>query len=121
MSLLLIVIVLAIELRLTIVSSVKVYRSYIVTIGGLIPLSVVVISDKVVRLSFPSSVNDYRSVDKLLALTLYFSLVESIIDTYYKLDIFGELAKAIYSSNLIFNFFFKTLVELGNISIIVLI
>ena len=121
MSLLSTVIVFAIELWLAIVSSVKVYRSRIITIGGLVLLSVVVTSDKVVKLSLPSGVSDHGSVDKLLALTLYFSLVESIIDTYHELDIFGELAKAIYSGDLVLNFFLKTVVELSNVGVIVLI
>ena len=121
MSFLLIVIVLVIELRLIIVSSVKVYKSYIVIIKGLIPLSVVVTSDKVVKLSLPSSVSDYRLINKLLTFTLYFSLIKSIIDTYYELNILGELAKAIYFSDFVLNFFLKTLVELGDISVIVLI
>ena len=60
-------------------------------------------------------------MNRLISLTLYLSLVESIIDTHHELDIFGELARAIYSSDLVLNFFLKTLVELGDISIIVLI
>ena len=115
------VITLALEFGLVIVSYVKVYGSRIITVGGLVPPSVVVTSDKVVRLSLPSGVSDYRSVDRLLALTLHLSLVKSIIDTYHELDIFKELAKAIYSSDLVLNFFFKTLVELGDIGVIVLI
>ena len=121
MSLFPIVIALAVELRLTIVGSVKVYRSRIVTIGGLIPLSVVVTSDKVVRLSLPSGVSDYRSVDRLLALTLYLSLVKSVIDPHYELNILGELVKAIYSNDFVLNIFLKALVELSDISVVILI
>ena len=60
-------------------------------------------------------------MDSLLASSLYLSLVKSVIDIYYELNIFGELAKAIYSSNLVFNFLLKTLVELSNIGIVVLV
>ena len=92
-----------------------------ITVGGLIPLSFVITSERLIRLSLLSGVSDYRLIDKLLSLTLYLSLVESIINTYYKLDILGELARAIYSSDLVLDFFLKTLVELGDISIIILI
>ena len=121
MSLLSIVIVFAVELRLTIVGSVKVYRSRIVTVGGLIPLSIIITSERLVRLSLLSGVSDYRSIDRLLALTLYLSLVESVIDPYHELNILGELTKAIYSSDLVLNIFLKTLIKLGNIGVIVLI
>ena len=103
------------------VNSVKVYRSRIVTIGGFASLSVIVTSDKVIRLSLPSGVNDYRSVDRLLSFTLYLSLVKSVIDTYYELDILGERTRAIYFSDFVLDFLLKTLVELGDIGVIVLI
>ena len=86
------------------VGSVKVYRSYIVTIGCLIPLSVVVTSEGLVRVSLLSGISNYRFINGLLSLTLYLSLVESVIDTHYELDIFGELARAIYSGDLVLNF-----------------
>ena len=121
MSLLSIVIVFAVELRLTIVSSVKVYRSRVVTIGGLIPLFIIIISERLVKLSLLSGVSDYKFINKLLALILYLSLIESVIDPYYELNILGELAKAIYSSDFVFNIFLKPLVELGDISVVVLI
>ena len=72
-------------------------------------------------MSLLSGISDYRSVDSLLAFPLYPSLVESVIDTYYELDVLRELARAIYSSNLVFNFLLKTLVELGNVGVIVLV
>ena len=101
--------------------SVKVYRSRIVTIRGFASLSVIVTSDRVIRLSLPSGVSDYRSVNRLLSLTLYLSLVESVIDTYYELDILGELTRAIYSGDFVLDFLLKTLVKLGDIGVIVLI
>ena len=74
-----------------------------------------------VRLSSFSGVSDYRLIDRLLALTLYLSLIETIIDTDDKLDVLGELAKSIYPSDFILNILLKTLVKLGDISVIVLI
>ena len=121
MSLLSVVIIFAVELRLTIIGSVKVYKSRIVTVRGLIPLSIIITSERLVRLSLFSRVSDYRFIDRLLALTLYLSLVESVIDPYYELNILGELVKAIYSSDFVLNIFLKALVELGDISVIILI
>ena len=72
-------------------------------------------------MSLLSGVSDYRSIDRLLALTLYLSLVKSIIDTHYELNILGELAKAIYFNDLILDIFLKALVELGDIGVVVLI
>ena len=60
-------------------------------------------------------------MNSLLPSSLYLSLVESIIDTYYELDIFGELVRVTYFSDLVLNFFLKTLVKLGDINVIVLI
>ena len=74
-----------------------------------------------IRLSFPSGVSDYRSVDRLLSLTLYLSLIESVIDAYHELDILGELTKAIHFSDFVLDFLLKTLVKLGDIGVIVLI
>ena len=72
-------------------------------------------------MSLPSGVSDYRSVDKLLSFTLYLSLVESVIDAYYELDVLGELTRAIYSGDFVLDFLLETLVELGDIGVIVLI
>ena len=121
MSLLSIVIIFAIELRLTIIGSVKVYKSRIVTIKGLISLSVIIISERLVRLSLLSGVSDYRSVNRLLTFTLYLSLVESVIDPHYELNILGKLIKAIYFNDFVFNIFFKALIELSDISVVILI
>ena len=60
-------------------------------------------------------------MDSLLTSSLHLSLVESIIDAYHELDVLGELAKAIYSSNLVFDFLLETLVELSNIGVVVLV
>ena len=57
----------------------------------------------------------------LLSLALHLSLVESVIDPYHELNILGKLAKAIYSSDFVLNIFLKTLVELGDISVVILI
>ena len=46
MSFLTIVIVFALELRLTVVGNVKVYRSRIVTVGCLVSLSIVITSER---------------------------------------------------------------------------
>lgn len=56
-----------------------------------------------------------------MSLTFYLSLVESVIDAHYELDIVRELARAIYSSDLVLDLVLKTLVELGNIGIVILI
>ena len=123
MSLFSIVIVIPVEgsFKLTIVRYVKVYRSFIITVRGLILLIIIVSSDKVVRLSSPPGVSSYRLIDKLLALTLYLSLIKTVIDTYNKLDILGKLVKSIYSSDFILNIFLKALVKLGDISVVILI
>ena len=60
-------------------------------------------------------------MDRLLAFALHPSLVESVIDPHYELNILGELARAIYSSDLVLNFVLKALVELGDICFVVLI
>lgn len=60
-------------------------------------------------------------MERLLALTLHLSLVESVINAYYELDVVGELARTIHSGDLVFYLFLKTLVELGNVGIIILI
>ena len=121
MSLFPIVIIFAVELRLIIVSNIKVYKSRIVTVRGFISLFIIITSERLIRLSLLSGVSDYKFINRLLAFTLYLSLIKSVIDTHYKLDIFGELAKAIYSSDLILNVFLKTLVELGDIGVVILI
>ena len=72
-------------------------------------------------MSFFPRINDYRSVDSLLAFSLYPSLIESVIDTYYKLDILGKLVRTVHSRNLVFNFLLKTLVKLSNIGVVVLV
>jgi hypothetical protein len=122
-SLFSIIIVIPVErsLKLIIVRYVKVYKSFIITVGGLILLTVIVSSDKVVRLpSFPG-ISSYRPIDKLLALTLYLSFIKTVIDTYNELDILGELVKSIYSSDFVLNIFLKAVVKLSDISVVVLI
>ena len=121
MSLLFIVIIFAVEFRLIIVSNVKVYKSYIVVIKGLISLFIIIISERLIRLSLLSGVSDYKSIDKLLAFTLYLSFIKSVIDPYYELNILGELIKVIYFSDFILNIFLKALVELSNIGFVILI
>ena len=74
-----------------------------------------------VRLSSFSGVSDYRLIDRLLALTLYLSLIETIIDTDDKLDVLGEIIGSIYFSDLVLNIFLKSLVELGDIGIVALV
>ena len=76
MSFLFIVIVFAVELRLTIISNVKVYKSYIVIIRGLISLSIIITLKRLVKLSLLFKVNDYKSINKLLAFILYLSLIK---------------------------------------------
>ena len=121
MSFLFIAIIFVIELRLIIVSSIKVYKSRIVIIKGLIPLFIIIISERLIKLSLFSGVSNYRFINKLLAFTLYLSFIKSVIDPYYELNILGELAKAIYSSDFVFNIFFKALIKLSDINVVVLI
>ena len=113
MSLFSIVIVIPVEgsLKLIIVRYVKVYKSFIITVRGFILLTVIVSSDKVVRLPSLPGVSSYRLIDRLLALTLYLSLIKTVIDTYNELDILGELVKSIYSSDFVLNIFLKAVVE----------
>ena len=74
-----------------------------------------------VKLSSFSGISDYRLINRLLAFTLYFSLIKTIIDTDNKLDILGELIGSIYFSDLILNIFLKSLVKLGDIGIVALV
>ena len=92
-----------------------------IAVGGLISPSIIITSERLSKLSLLSSVSIHGFVDRLLALTLHLSLVESVIDAHHELDILGELARAIHSSDLVLDFFLETLVELGDIGIIVLI
>lgn len=66
-----------------------------IAIGGLVSPSIIVTSERLSRLSLLSSVSIYRFIDRLLALTLHLSLVESVIDAHHELDILEELVKAI--------------------------
>ena len=60
-------------------------------------------------------------MDRLLSLTLHPSLVQSVVDTHYELDVLGELARAVHSGDLVLNLVLETLVELGDIGVVVLI
>ena len=60
-------------------------------------------------------------MDRLLALALHPSLVESVIDPHHELNVLGELARAIHSGDLVLDFVLKTLVELGNVGFVILI
>ena len=121
MSLLPTVVALAVELRLAVVGSVKVHGSRMVAVGGLVSPSIIVASERLVGLSLLSGVGDHGSVDRLLALALHLSLVESVVDPHHELNVLGELAKAIHSSDFVLNVFLKALVELGDVSVVVLI
>ena len=121
MSFLFIIIIFAIELRLIIISSIKVYKSYIIIIRSLISLFIIISLEKLIKLLFFSGVSYYKFINKLLAFTLYFSFIKSVIDLYYKLNILGELIKAIFFNDFVFNIFFKALIELSDISVVILI
>ena len=121
MSFLATVVAFALELGLAVVGSVKVHGSRMITVGGLVPPSFVVTSERLIRLSLLSGVGDHGLVDRLLSLTLHLSLVESVVDAHHELDVLYELAKAIHSGDLVLNLVLKTLVELGNIRVVVLV
>ena len=89
MSFLTIVIIFALELRLTIVSSVKVYKSRIVTVRYLISLFIVILLKRLTGLLFLSGVSSYRLIERLLSFTFYLSFIKSVNDSYYKLYIIG--------------------------------
>ena len=74
-SFLFIVIIFIIELRLIIISNIKVYKFYIVTIKGFISLFIIITLKRLVRLLLFLKNSDYKSINKLLALTLYLSFI----------------------------------------------
>ena len=119
MSLLSTVVTFAVELRLAVVGSVKVHRSRMVAVGGFVPPSIIVASERLVRLSLLSRIGDHGSVDRLLALALHLSLVESVVDPHHELNVLGELAGAIHSGDFVLDVFLEALVELGDVSVVV--
>ena len=121
MSLLSTVVAFAIELWLAVVGSVKVHGSRMVAVGGLISPSIIVASERLVRLSLLSGVGDHGSVDRLLALALHLSLVESVVDPHHELNVLGELAGAVHSGDFVLDVFLEALVELGDVGVVVLI
>lgn len=118
-SLLSTVVAFAVELGLAMVGSVKVHWSCGVAVGCLISPSIVVASERLVRLSLLSRVSDHGSVDRPLALALHLSLVESVVDAHHELNLLGELAGAIHSGDFVLYVFLEALVELGDVGVVV--